>query len=305
MICPRCGKEADYGSEYCPFCGAGMGMQAAATQPVNRENLPPTLQMNPAGQVAQGGAAGQGASPGAAAQDTTRKWFIFGIAGASVIAIAGAVIAVLAALGVFEPQKAPVQDPGVTKRQSTVTRIETAAESKGSDDGYISGAVPVPRDHGSTRVTESSSWLSDADVYRLLTDYYDMAGSYDDRVASCSTDFNNHCYTESRQTRSSKASTASSLKRDIKTSWDELSEAEVPFWSKNYDNWRDLVECYECLWHRIDVIDAAWGISLKYDKPAEHKDEILAPIIADRVNGDNKYYTRFNELYPSIHIQKP
>lgn len=296
MICPRCGRDADYGSEYCPFCGAGMGMQRSEPNHVNRENLPATLQMSEAKSAHVSDDA---------AKDTTNMRFIFGIAGASVIAIAGALIAVLAVLGVFGPQKPPIEDTAATERHSSITRVETAVESEDEDDGYISGAVPVPRDFGSTRINTPSSSLAEGDVYRLLTDYYDLAGKYDNRASSCANDFNNYCYAESKQTRNSKASTASSLKRDIKGSWDDLSEAEVPFWSKNYDNWLDLVECYECLWHRIDVIDAAWSISLKYDKPADHKDEILAPILADRVNGDNKYYTRFNELYPNIHIQKP
>ena len=65
----------------------------------------------------------------------------------------------------------------------------------------------------------------------------------------------------------------------------------------------DIIELYVCLWYRINVINVAWDISLQYDDPSAHEDEILAPIIADRgYNGDNIFYTRYKELRPTIHL---
>ncbi len=71
--------------------------------------------------------------------------------------------------------------------------------------------------------------------------------------------------------------------------------------SKNYSSWKDIVALYDDLDHRIDAICDAWEISLKYAKPADHKDEIVAPLSRDNVAGtnDNKYRQDFEDRYPS------
>ena len=70
--------------------------------------------------------------------------------------------------------------------------------------------------------------------------------------------------------------------------------------SKNYSSWKDIVALYDDLDHRIDAICDAWEISLKYAKPADHKDEIVAPLARDNVAGtnDNKYRLDFEDRYP-------
>jgi len=44
----------------------------------------------------------------------------------------------------------------------------------------------------------------------------------------------------------------------------------------------------------------AWEISLEYSSPANHKDEIVAPLARDNVAGtnDNKYRLDFEDRYP-------
>ncbi len=73
-----------------------------------------------------------------------------------------------------------------------------------------------------------------------------------------------------------------------------------PTSSKNYSSWKDIVALYDDLDHRIDAICDAWEISLKYTKPANHKNEIVAPLSRDNVAGtnDNKYRLDFEERYP-------
>jgi len=147
--------------------------------------------------------------------------------------------------------------------------------------------------------------VSEAEFYEALAGYYKDAADYDKSVASCANDFNNNYQKEDESIRKSKAAAAKSLKQRIKSSWDAVKNLKMPFMSKNVDAFNDIVELYECLWHRIDCIDQAWQICLKYDKPAKHKDEILVPIMSDQVNGENKYYTRFNELYSQVKLIKP
>mgnify|MGYP000236780424 FL=1 len=70
--------------------------------------------------------------------------------------------------------------------------------------------------------------------------------------------------------------------------------------SKNYSSWKDIVALYDDLDNRIDAICDAWEISLKYAKPADHKDEIVAPLTHDNEPGtnSNKYRQDFENRYP-------
>ena len=77
----------------------------------------------------------------------------------------------------------------------------------------------------------------------------------------------------------------------IEQYYDIVEDLDVPTSSKNYSSWKDIVALYDDLDHRIDAICDAWEISLKYAKPADHKNEIVAPLSRDNVAGtnDNKY----------------
>ena len=70
--------------------------------------------------------------------------------------------------------------------------------------------------------------------------------------------------------------------------------------SKNYSSWKDIVALYDDLDNRIDAICDAWEISLKYAKPADHKDEIVTPLARDNEPGtnSNKYRQDFENRYP-------
>ena len=50
---------------------------------------------------------------------------------------------------------------------------------------------------------------------------------------------------------------------------------------------------------------ALLGTAATDRKPKEHDAEIVAPLRAQQVNGNDKYFTRFKELYPSINLTKP
>ena len=106
--------------------------------------------------------------------------------------------------------------------------------------------------------------LSEQNLYRRLSEYYDL------------------------------------LEDTIEQYYDIVEDLDVPTSSKNYSSWKDIVALYDDLDHRIDAICDAWEISLKYAKPADHKNEIVAPLSRDNVAGtnDNKYRLDFEERYP-------
>ena len=86
----------------------------------------------------------------------------------------------------------------------------------------------------------------------------------------------------------------------IEQYYDIVEDLDVPMSSKNYSSWKDIVALYDDLDNRIDAICDAWEISLKYAKPADHKDEIVAPLAGDNEPGtnSNKYRQDFEDRYP-------
>lgn len=142
--------------------------------------------------------------------------------------------------------------------------------------------------------------LSEQNLYRRLSEYYDLLEDLDSQVRGCAQNFNGSYLEEDRTTRQNLADVAERTEDTIEQYYDIVEDLDVPTSSKNYSSWKDIVALYDDLDHRIDAICDAWEISLKYAKPADHKNEIVAPLSRDNVAGtnDNKYRLDFEERYP-------
>lgn len=142
--------------------------------------------------------------------------------------------------------------------------------------------------------------LSEQNLYRRLSEYYDLLEDLDNYVRGCAQNFNGSYLEEDRTTRQNLADVAERTEDTIEQYYDIVEDLDVPTSSKNYSSWKDIVALYDDLDHRIDAICDAWEISLKYAKPADHKNEIVAPLSRDNVAGtnDNKYRLDFEERYP-------
>ena len=142
--------------------------------------------------------------------------------------------------------------------------------------------------------------LSEQNLYRRLSEYYDLLEDLDSQVRACAETFNGSYLEEDRTTRQNLADVAERTEDTIEQYYDIVEDLDVPTSSKNYSSWKDIIALYDDLDHRIDAICDAWEISLKYAKPADHKNEIVAPLSRDNVAGtnDNKYRLDFEERYP-------
>lgn len=142
--------------------------------------------------------------------------------------------------------------------------------------------------------------LSEQNLYRRLSEYYDLLEDLDSQVRACAQTFNGSYLEEDRTTRQNLADVAERTEDTIEQYYDIVEDLDVPTSSKNYSSWKDIIALYDDLDHRIDAICDAWEISLKYAKPADHKNEIVAPLSRDNVAGtnDNKYRLDFEERYP-------
>ena len=142
--------------------------------------------------------------------------------------------------------------------------------------------------------------LSEKNLYRRLSEYYDLLEDLDNEVRACAQVFNGSYLEEDRTTRQNLADVAERTEDTIEQYYDIVEDLDVPTSSKNYSSWKDIIALYDDLDHRIDAICDAWEISLKYAKPADHKDEIVTPLARDNEPGtnSNKYRQDFEDRYP-------
>lgn len=153
--------------------------------------------------------------------------------------------------------------------------------------------------------TASSSSSDDKELYSTLAGYYDRLGSYDSAISDAAKSFNSNYMSKSSSTRSSYAESASSLQESIAQDYSSLKSLTVPSNSRYSSCYSAMLTCYHDCTQRIGVIVEAWGNSLKYSDPTGHSDEICAPLSRDKSGNSNKYFTEFNQTYPSAKPSAP
>lgn len=174
------------------------------------------------------------------------------------------------------------------------TTIEKVKIDHDDDD------VSVKGDPNKLDDDDDAATISEQNVYDQLSSYYSRLSDLDQQVRDCATTFNTYYLKDDRSSRQSASDTAEALEDQIDDLKDEVEDLDVPIDSQNYSSWKDIITLYDDLENRIDVICDAWEISLEYSSPANHKDEIVAPLARDNVAGtnDNKYRLDFEDRYP-------
>lgn len=180
---------------------------------------------------------------------------------------------------------------------------------KSADDtkGTTIEKVKIDHDDDDASVKGDPNKLDDDDeaggeqnIYDQLSSYYSRLSDLDQQVRDCATTFNTYYLKDDRSSRQAASDTAEALEDQIGALKDEVEDLDVPVDSQNYSSWKDIIALYDDLENRIDIICDAWEISLEYSSPANHKDEIVAPLARDNVAGtnDNKYRLDFEDRYP-------
>lgn len=214
---------------------------------------------------------------------------------ALLIGIIAALIVVIIALVVFFMIK-PF-DKGADDTEGTT--IEKVKIDHDNDDASVKGD-PNKLDNDDDDDVHDAATISEQNVYDQLSSYYSRLSDLDQQVRDCATTFNTYYLKDDRSSRQSASDAAEALEDQIGDLKDEVEDLDVPIDSRNYSSWKDIITLYDDLENRIDVICDAWEISLEYSSPANHKDEIVAPLARDNVAGtnDNKYRLDFEDRYP-------
>ncbi|WP_368142437.1 zinc-ribbon domain-containing protein [Collinsella aerofaciens] len=209
----------------------------------------------------------------------------------ALIAVIVVLVAIIIALVIFFVIK-PF-DNAATQTTAEVTKLHHDVDS---DDLKPLGNLNSLYDDDD----DGEATLSEQNLYRRLSEYYDLLEDLDSQVRACAEAFNGGYLEEDRTARQNLADVAERTEDTIEQYYDIVEDLDVPMSSKNYSSWKDIVALYDDLDHRIDAICDAWEISLKYAKPADHKDEIVAPLAGDNEPGtnSNKYRQDFEDRYP-------
>lgn len=304
-FCTHCGKLLNDDERFCTSCGTPVTDDGQASQ--SQEDAQADVTVQSAHQPAPApqpevGATQQWATPagsapqqpiptaapqaGAPAAPKNNNALLIGI-----IAVLVAVIIALVAFFMIGPFNKNADD-------SKGTTIEKVKIDHDDDDVSVKGD-PNKLDDDDDDAHDAAT-ISEQNVYDQLSSYYSRLSDLDQQVRDCAATFNTYHLKDDRSSRQSASDAAEALEDQIGDLKDEVEDLDVPIDSQNYSSWKDIITLYDDLENRIDVICDAWEISLEYSSPANHKDEIVAPLARDNVAGtnDNKYRLDFEDRYP-------
>lgn len=314
--CASCGKLLADDAKFCTSCGAPVEQTAASNgQPAFEQtgslDTPQTIPDDPLAYRPDPAA-------GPAAVETTQRMPVAGTppqqqpastyvpdspqtpaakksAIRALIAVIVVLVAIIIALVIFFVIK-PF-DSSATQTSAEVTKLHHDVDD---DDLKPLGDLNSLYDDDDDDEDGGEATLSEQNLYRRLSEYYDLLEDLDSQVRACAQAFNGSYLEEDRTARQNLADVAERTEDTIEQYYDIVEDLDVPMSSKNYSSWKDIVALYDDLDNRIDAICDAWEISLKYAKPADHKDEIVTPLAHDNEPGtnSNKYRQDFENRYP-------
>lgn len=298
-FCTHCGKLLNDNERFCTSCGTPVTDDGQASQ--SQEDAQADVTVQSAHQPAPApqpevGATQQWATPaGSAPQQpipTAAPQAGAPAAPKNNNALLIGIIAVLVAFFMIGPFNKNADD-------SKGTTIEKVKIDHDDDDVSVKGD-PNKLDDDDDDDAHDAATISEQNVYDQLSSYYSRLSDLDQQVRDCATTFNTYYLKDDRSSRQSASDAAEALEDQIGDLKDEVEDLDVPIDSQNYSSWKDIIALYDDLENRIDVICDAWEISLEYSSPANHKDEIVAPLARDNVAGtnDNKYRLDFEDRYP-------
>ena len=306
-FCTHCGKLLNDDERFCTSCGTPVTDDGQASQSQEDAQADVTVQSahqpvpapqpevgttqqwaTPAGSAPQQPIPTAAPQAGAPAAPKNNNALFIGI-----IAVLVVVIIALVVFFMIGPFNKNADD-------SKGTTIEKVKIDHDDDDDVSVKGDPNKLDDDDDDDAHDAATISEQNVYDQLSSYYSRLSDLDQQVRDCATTFNTYYLKDDRSSRQSASDAAEALEDQIGDLKDEVEDLDVPIDSQNYSSWKDIIALYDDLENRIDVICDAWEISLEYSSPANHKDEIVAPLARDNVAGtnDNKYRLDFEDRYP-------
>ncbi|WP_418860296.1 zinc-ribbon domain-containing protein [Slackia isoflavoniconvertens] len=165
-------------------------------------------------------------------------------------------------------------------------------ETKADDDAAKASAE-------AEALAREKSTPTEEQIFQTLSSEYSALDGYSNRIVSCVDDFNSWYIARDMNKRQASQATAEKVKSDLEAAKAEIENLKVSNSSPYATDAANLIELYDCQIGRITSLTDAWAVSVQYEVPSEHQDEILAALSANYVSGNNPYLERYDELYPS------
>lgn len=165
-------------------------------------------------------------------------------------------------------------------------------ETKAGDDAAKTSA-------DAEALAREQSTPTEEQIFQTLSSEYSALDGYSNRIVSCVDDFNSWYIARDMNKRQASQATAEKVKSDLEAAKAEIENLKVSNSSPYAADAANLIELYDCQIGRIMSLTDAWAVSVQYEVPSEHQDEILAALSANYVGGNNPYLERYDELYPS------
>ena len=165
-------------------------------------------------------------------------------------------------------------------------------ETKAGDDAAKASAE-------AEALAREQSTPTEEQIFQTLSSEYSALDGYSNRIVSCVDDFNSWYIARDMNKRQASQATAEKVKSDLEAAKAEIENLKVSNSSPYAADAANLIELYDCQIGRITSLTDAWAVSVQYEVPSEHQDEILAALSANYVSGNNPYLERYDELYSS------
>ena len=211
----------------------------------------------------------------------------------AVLVIAACVLAYVRFGGQAGQESCPATGPKRSSRpRRPPPRKARNPETKADDDAAKASAE-------AEALAREQSTPTEEQIFQTLSSEYSALDGYSNRIVSCVDDFNSWYIARDMNKRQASQATAEKVKSDLEAAKAEIENLKVSNSSPYAADVANLIELYDCQIGRITSLTDAWAVSVQYEVPSEHQDEILAALSANYVSGNNPYLERYDELYPS------
>lgn len=149
---------------------------------------------------------------------------------------------------------------------------------------------------------EAQRKLNEEEAHAALVDAYGKLPAYGDRIVACVDDYNGWFLDKNMDVRMKAKETADQVLADLQADLNKLESITLAEDSAYVTQAAQVKELYACQIGRIASMTDSWALDVTFDVPVQHKDEILAILSRDYVDGQSSYLTRYDELYPQVNL---
>ena len=210
----------------------------------------------------------------------------------AVLVIAACVLAYVR-FGGQTGQEGDQQQPQAQQQAPAASSEESEKPEAKADDEAAKASAEAEA------LAREQSAPTEEQIFQTLSSEYLALDGYSNRIVSCVDDFNSWYIARDMNKRQASQATAEKVKSDLEAAKAEIESLKISNSSPYATDAANLIELYDCQIGRITSLTDAWAVSMQYEVPSEHQDEILAALSANYVGGNNPYLERYDELYPS------